>query len=65
MITRWVGVVLCLIMVVGSLCCTLERNRYRNYSMRRDIDSMVDDVDWTLGLDEKSSLYESSFPPYR
>lgn len=67
MITRWVTVVLCFLMVVGvsaSLGCSAERNRYRTDSMSRDLDHMVDDVDWALGIEEPSMLYEDSFPPH-
>ena len=66
MTSRWVTVVLCLLTVVGlsaSLGCSAERNRYRSYSMKRDLDRLVDDVDWALGLDETNICYEDSFPP--
>jgi len=67
MTSRWVGIVLCLLTVVAisvSLGCSAERNRRRSYSMETDLDHLVDDVDWALGLDEPSILYEDSFPPH-
>ena len=40
-----------------------ERNRRRLQVIRMDLEHMVDDIDWVLGLDEPSVLYEDSFPP--
>jgi hypothetical protein len=67
MIARWLTVVLCFLLLVGisaALGCSVERNRYRTDSMRTDLDHLVDDVDWALGIDEPSILYEDSFPPH-
>ena len=67
MISRWITVVLCFVMFIGvsaSLGCTAERNRYRANSIGDDLDHMVDDVDWALGLDERSMVYEDTFPPH-
>ncbi len=66
----WLGGLLCvfaamgLIMSLGCNAFSAERQRRRAYSIRTDLDHMVDDVDWVLGLDEPSSLYEETFPPY-
>lgn len=71
MTSRWLRVLLCVLTVVGvaiSLGCanpfSAERNRRRLYSIRTDMDHIVDDVDWLFGLDEPSILYEDSFPPH-
>ncbi|MFW6189207.1 MAG: hypothetical protein ACOC7T_02140 [Planctomycetota bacterium] len=67
---RWLSAVLCLLVAVGliaSMGCnafTAERNRRRAYVARSDADRIADDVDWLLGLDEPSILYEESFTPY-
>jgi hypothetical protein len=67
---RWLTVILCLLTLAGisvSLGCanafSEDRNRMRVYSIRTDLNHMVDDVDWFFGLDEPSVLYEDSFPP--
>jgi len=66
----WLTRLLCLVAVMGlmaSLGCnafTAERQRRRALSIQKDLDHMVDDVDWALGLDEPSTLQEESFPPY-
>ena len=71
MSSRWLTGVLCLLAVVGlaisagcSNAFSAERNRRRADVVRRDMDRMVDDVDWMLGFDEPSIIYEDSFPPY-
>jgi hypothetical protein len=71
MVSRCLRVLLCLLVVAGlamSLGCrntySAERVRMRTYSMQTDADHIVDDVDWALGLDEPSILYEDSFPPH-
>ena len=71
MSSRWLTGVLCLLAAVGlaisagcSNAFSAERNRRRAYVVRRDLDRMVDDVDWILGLDEPSIIYEDSYPPY-
>lgn len=33
------------------------------FTLRTDLDHLADDVDWALGLEEPSILYEDSFPP--
>jgi len=68
--SRWVTKLLCVVAVTGlvlSLGCnafSAERQRRRAYSVRTDLNYMVDDVDWLLGLDEPSALHEETFPPY-
>ncbi len=68
---RWLAAMLCLVAVAGlviSMGCnafTPERNRRRVAVMQSDMDRMVDEVDWLLGLDEPSTLYEDTFTPYR
>ena len=71
MASRWLTAFLCLLTVVGisvSLGCanafTAQRRRMRIQSVEVDSDNIIDDVDWILGLDEPSTLYEDSFPPY-
>ena len=58
--------------VVGLLCvigltflcgCNAfspERQRQRTYAIKTDLDRMVDDVDWILGLHRPSSLYNEN-----
>jgi hypothetical protein len=57
--------IICLAAVVGLIAGTLgcglfdpDRNRRRGYVMRTDLEHFVDDLDWVLGLDEPSMLYE-------
>jgi len=64
---RWLAVVMCL--VIGatfavSLGCTAERSATAVASIRSDLNRLPDDVQWVLGLDEPSILYEDTFPPY-
>jgi hypothetical protein len=37
-----------------------QRQRQRIYSIKTDLDRMVDDVDWILGLHRPSTLYNES-----
>jgi hypothetical protein len=37
-----------------------ERQRQRTYSIKTDLDRMVDDVDWILGLHRPTTLYNES-----
>ena len=53
-----------IIVSVGCNAFSEERQRRRSVSIWTDLDHMVDDVDWALGLDQPSSLYEETFPPY-
>ena len=65
--SRWLVMLACIVTVaflIASLGCSAERNRRRAVSVRTDLDRIVDDVDWILGLDEPSIQYEETFPPY-
>jgi hypothetical protein len=71
MASRWLTVVLCLLTVGGisaALGCSeylsAERNRRRAYVVKTDWEHAGTDLDWMLGLDVPSSLYEDSFSPY-
>jgi len=68
--SRWFARVVCLLTLTALLvvlgCANAlseRRNRYRLYSINRDLDHMISAVDWVLGLDEQSITYEDSFPP--
>ncbi len=67
----WLTRLLCVCALAGlvvSLGCnafSADRQRRRAISIRTDLDHMVDDFDWILGLDEPSTLHEQSFPPYK
>lgn len=68
--SRWLARVVCLLTLTALLvvlgCANAlseRRNRYRLYSMNRDLDHMISEADWILGWDEPSILYEDSFPP--
>jgi len=53
--------------IVASLGCnafSAERQSRRVYVIRTDLDRIPDEIDWILGLDEPSIIYEDSFPPY-
>jgi hypothetical protein len=65
--SRWLIRLACVLTVavfIVTCGCSAERNRRRAYSVRTDLDHMVDDFDWMVGLDEPSILYEETFPPY-
>ncbi|MHC4592490.1 MAG: hypothetical protein ACYS8L_07340 [Planctomycetota bacterium] len=71
MASRWLTVTLCMLTLIGTLvslgCAnafTEERTRRRQYAIETDLDHMIDDIDWVLGLDEPSILYEETFPPH-
>jgi uncharacterized protein YceK len=62
--SSWVCKGLCLLTVLFLLalsgCSTVntpERVRRRSYTIRTDIDHMVDDIDWALGLHRPSKAY--------
>ncbi len=64
---RWLAVVMCLIIgatFTGTLGCSSTRSATAVASMRQDLNRLPDDVQWALGLDEPSILYEDTFPPY-
>jgi hypothetical protein len=54
--------VLCISLTAGCNAFTPERNRMRMHSIRTDLDRMVDDVDWILGLQEPTPLYNPMRP---
>jgi hypothetical protein len=71
MFRRWLAASICLLVVVSasmSLGCarfySRERMARRQYIYDRETDLMVDDIEWALGVDDPSMLYEDSFPPH-
>ncbi|MHC4480309.1 MAG: hypothetical protein ACYS8K_03775 [Planctomycetota bacterium] len=71
MASRWLAGLLCLVTLMAILlsvgCAnafTEERVRRRKFAMETDLDHLIDDVDWALGIEEPSILYEDSFPPH-
>jgi hypothetical protein len=65
---RWLAVVMCL--VIGatfavSLGCTPQRRAIANASVNNDVNQLQDDLQWIVGLDEPSILYEDTVPPYQ
>jgi len=69
--SHWLAGLVCVVtlaaMVLSAGCSnpvSADRNRRRAYVVQTDLDHMTDDIDWALGLDEPSILYEDSFPPY-
>ena len=69
MINRWFTRLLCLSAVVGivlAMGCgrlSAERKRRYRYVIRTDLQHMWRDMEWIVGLDEPSIVYEDSFPP--
>ncbi len=64
----FVGVLVIAGMALSTGCSnafSAERTRQRDYVVNRDLDGIVDDMDWALGLDEPSMIYEESVTPYR
>jgi hypothetical protein len=48
-------------LVLGLCGCGMfdpDRNRRRRYVVKTDLEHFVDDLDWILGLDKPSMLYE-------
>jgi len=67
---RWLSTVACLLALAAisiSLGCShywaRERTRRRADVVKMDWYRTGDDLDWVLGFDESSILYEDSFPP--
>jgi hypothetical protein len=63
----WTIRTVCLLLALGfvvSLCAcnafSPQRQRRRAYVIRTDLDRMVDDVDWILGLHQPTSLYNET-----
>jgi len=44
--------------VCGCSAFTPEKNRRRAYVVKADLEHLIDDVDWILGFDKPSMLYE-------
>ena len=62
----WLARLLCFALLV-TLCTTLgcnaftaRRQRRREYAIETNLDRMVDDVDWMLGLDAPTQLYDET-----
>ncbi len=68
---RCVSLLLCMAALVGltlSLGCNAfapERNQRRMQVVRSDTRRIPDEVDWILGFEEPSQLYEDTFPPFK
>ena len=68
MASRALTMLLCLLTVAGfamSLGCAVseERSRRHAYVIHEDLHHLGQDIDWVLGLDEPSGVYDDSFPP--
>jgi len=64
---RWLAAILCLVAVAGlfvSQGCSPQASARRAHVIKRDLSRIPDEIDWLLGLDEPSILYEDTFPPY-
>ena len=69
---RWLRWFVCVLVVAGmalsagcSNAFSAERTRRREYVVDTDLDGIVDDLDWALGLDGPSMIYDHSTTPYR
>ena len=68
MMRTWLVRIACVLVVcsfalsVGCNAFSAERNRRRMYTVRTDLDRMVDDVDWILGLDRPTKMYDPTKP---
>lgn len=49
-----------ILFVGGCNAFSPQRQRQRTYAIKTDLDRMVDDVDWILGLHRPSTLYNES-----
>ncbi len=71
MAKRCLAIFLCLLAVAalilstGCAYFTPQKNARRLRVARADLSRLPDDVDWVLGLDEPTILYEDGLPPYR
>jgi len=65
---NWIARILCLLLIgtmvvaVGCNAFSAQRNRRRLYTVRTDLDRMVDDVDWVLGFSGPTKLYDETRP---
>jgi hypothetical protein len=66
-LTGLLGLILALVLMFSAGCHPFraDRQAMRLDSISKDVDRSIDDIDWALGLDEPSMLYEKTFPPYR
>ena len=53
---------LCITLTAGCNAFSAKRNRMRMHSIRTDLDRIVTDVDWILGLQEPSNMYDPIRP---
>ena len=65
MSSLWTRGLVCVLALLGmiavsgcSYAFSAERNRHRLRVMKRDVELLVDDIDWVLGFDESSMLRE-------
>ncbi len=65
----WAARILCLLAVIGMVivcgCSAMnayspERKRRRAYSVRTDLNRMVDDVDWIMGWHRPTRSFDES-----
>jgi hypothetical protein len=69
--THGLTVIIGLVAVAALVVCTgcgmftPERNARRVAIMKEDMSHIPDEVDWLLGLDDYSSLYDDTLPPYK
>jgi hypothetical protein len=69
MLTRRLTWLLCLAAlfctVLTSGCSSDPARRYtQTYTVRTDLGRLAHEIDWILGLDEPSILFDASMPPY-
>jgi hypothetical protein len=52
------------VMLVSAGCGSMvseERRARRRYVIQKDLEAMMDDIDWVLGLDSPSGLTQDAF----
>jgi len=54
-----------LILFTGCNAFSAERQHRRSYAIQTDLDNIVDDVDYLLGLQEPGTMHEETFPPFK
>ncbi|MBS3764663.1 MAG: hypothetical protein ACLFWL_10635 [Candidatus Brocadiia bacterium] len=52
--------VLAILFVCGCNAFSAQRQRRRRYVIETDLDHIVDDVDWVLGLHEPSGTFDET-----